>query len=235
MKKYIFIIITVAISVIFSSCNEELENWYTETSSYDGRYVVSQTVEEAKYNEDNATIEDGNEIMLYNTAANVQNEIWLETHIAGVHIKVKTVLTGASAAFNGTGEIQNIVRTYLYGEDESRKGKDLTSTLAAPTAAGLTHPGYDLFSRISVGEGKILPKAATTIGGNPSDSFNLKMILHTDKILFESYQIPKEEWGNPDVPEFAWRIRESSRTPLNDWDEHWTLEGYRYTGYPEDH
>jgi hypothetical protein len=61
--------------------------------------------------------------------------------------------------------------------------------------------------------------------------------MHHDFMQFESYETPEEEWEDPEVPEFAWRVKPGTNTPATaeDWDENWTLAGYRYTGMPEDH
>jgi hypothetical protein len=104
------------------------------------------------------------------------------------------------------------------------------------TAAGQLNDGIQLYTRVTLEEGKIIPKGATTIGGNTSDSVYVKIILHSDLVQFESYTLPEDEWEDPQVPEYAWRLKPGSNTPAPaaDWDEHWTLAGYRYTGFPED-
>jgi hypothetical protein len=227
MKKVIYLTSIFFVVSLFYGCQQEIENWYSETSKFDGKYVVATTCEE--YNDDNTSIEDGIELLVYNSASNVADEIWIDTQIAGVAVKTKVKISGNSDSFKGTVETRNTTHKYYYVVS----GK-LATTLATPNSAGLTNIAYDLYNRITVEEGKIQPKGATTIGGNKSDSFFLKVVLHTDEVTFESYQLPEANWATPGVPSFAWRVKDGSRIPADDWDEHWTLDGYRYTGFPED-
>lgn len=227
MKKTILYTLIAGTTLFYTSCNQELDNWYSATSGLDGRYVVAATCVE--YSDDDTAIEDGHELMIYNTASNAVDEIWIDTEIAGLPIKGKVKFSGSSESFKGAEQSKNIKKKYYY-----IVGGKLSATLAAPTSAGLTNPGYDLYSRITLEEGKILPKAATSIGGNQTDSAYVKLVLHTDEIVFESYQLPEKDWAVPGTPSFAWRIKDGSRTPADDWDEHWTVSGYRFTGFPED-
>lgn len=220
--------------MLFTSCQEELENWYSATADYDGRYVVATTCEE--YSSDDTSIEDGLEVMIYNTAENKANEIWLDTEVAGAHIKGKFALKGSSVAFtDSTTQVANVASSTIYAFTSSG-GLTTVAGLGTPTAAGLENDGVQLYTRITLLEGKILPQKATSIGGNTSDSIYVKTIMHHDYVVLETYQTPEEDWDNPLVPEFAWRKKAGSNTPADDdgWNETWTLTGYRYTGMPED-
>ena len=238
MKKLLYILVIVAVTFAFTSCQEDLENWYSDTAAYDGRFVVATTCEE--YSDDDTSIEDGLELMFYNTADNVTNEIWLDTEVAGQHIKGKFKLTSDPSSFKGNETVNNIASDSYYIDTDY--GLVPFSALYAsyfrvPTSAGQLNDGVQLYTRITLLEGNILPKAATSIGGNTSDSLNVKTIMHHDFMQFESYETPEEEWEDPEVPEFAWRVKPGTNTPATaeDWDENWTLAGYRYTGMPEDH
>lgn len=225
MKKIIYVITIFFVGISFYGCQQELDNWYSETSKYDGRYVVSTAAEEFADGD-----EEGVELLVYNTASNTPDEVWIDTHVYGEHVKTKIKLTGDHTSFQGTGEAVNTDSPIYYIVNGN-----LSSSLAAPNASGLTNLALDMYSRVTFKEGKILPNAATTIGGNPSDSIYMKFVLHTDQLTYESYQLPEEDWATPGVPSFAWRVKEGSRIPATIWDdENWTLSGYRYTGYPED-
>ncbi|MCL1934135.1 MAG: hypothetical protein FWF53_10050 [Candidatus Azobacteroides sp.] len=238
MKKIVYLLCISAPMMFFTSCFEKIDNWYTETSGLDGRYVVATTCEE--YSDDDTSIEDGNEVMIYNTAANVNDEIWIDTYVAGDSIKGKFKITGDASGFKGAaGDAQNVrVTTLLIDTDYGLA--PFTDAYAGyfrvPTAAGQLNDGLQLYTRITLVEGKIIPKGATTIGGNVSDSVYLKTIMHHDYVQFISYQLPEEEWEEEGVPEFGWQLKPGSNSPADadGYDETWTLAGYRYTGFQED-
>ncbi|WP_419033707.1 lipid-binding protein, partial [Dysgonomonas gadei] len=220
-------------ALVFTSCLEEKDNWYTETAALDGRYVVATTC--AEYSSDNTAIEDGEEAMIYNSAANVKDEIWIETHVAGAAVKGKFKITGDASAFKGaTAEAKNVstLLSYIYVNGNFYN----PATYAKPTAVGQLIDGIQLYTRITLVEGKVTPKSATTIGGNISDGVYIKTIMHHDYVQFIGYQTSEDDWEDPNVPEFAWQLKAGSNTPADSdgMDETWTLEGYRYTGYPED-
>ena len=238
MKK-IFCLLPVFITLMFTSCFDEKENWYTNTKDYDGRYSVAVTCEE--YSDDDLDIEDGNELWIYNSSANVDNQIIIDTHIAGLHIRGKFDVVGSPASFNATGgSTPNVVSSLLINNDEFYVVDDdgdpiaYPSSLPVPAGLGEEWGGVQFYSRISLENGKITPQGATTIGGNISDKIYMEITLYFEYLVFESYQIDEKDWAVPGVPEFDWRIKEGSRTNADGWEEHWTLEGYRYTGYPED-
>ena len=237
MKKLIYISI-LSIMVLFTSCFEDKDNWYSETSSYDGRYVVAQSSEES---DDDTVIEDGNELMIYNSAADIENEIIIDFSIAGNPVKGKFNVSGTSANFSTSGTVvKNLSRTVLEDDDYSLTKEDGTSTnnhpsdLETPTVAGTEYTGIQIYARLSLEEGKVIPEGATTIGGNVSDSVYVKVTAYHDYLIIESYQLPEDEWDSPETPKFGWRVKDGSRTNADGKEEHWTLSGYRYTGLPED-
>ena len=46
MKKLIFVLSASLLMMSFTSCFKEIDNWYTETAGYDGRYSVAISCEE---------------------------------------------------------------------------------------------------------------------------------------------------------------------------------------------
>lgn len=232
MKKIIYLFGIPAL-VLFASCQEKLDNWYSATSDYDGRFVVATTCREKS--QDNTSIEDGLEMKIYNTAANQPNEVWIEMKIAKNNIKGKFSLKGDATNFTDS---TTLVKNILAKKDNvlalNDKRDELIAKLPKPASAGLEHNGIQLYTNVTLLEGKILSGKATTIGGNVSDSIYMKAIIHHDFILFESYQTPSEEWADQNVPEFDWMIKDGSNTPAVGWEQQWELHGYRYTGYPED-
>ncbi|MFV0267671.1 MAG: lipid-binding protein [Draconibacterium sp.] len=237
MRKLIYI--SIASLMVLSSCFEEKDNWYSNTRAYDGRFVVAITCEE--YSDDNKTIKDGEEVLLYNSAANVENEIIIDTHVAGHALKGKFSLAGTPLEFSAEEVVvENISRSAelsdndFYVLNESGTPVARPSGLGTPDTADVEYPGVQLYSRLSLLGGNIRPDGATTIGGNTSDSIYVKVKTYCDFVTIESYLLPEEEWNKPDVPEYAWRLKENSRSNASGWEENWTFSGYRYTGFPED-
>lgn len=223
--------------VLFTSCFEDTDNWYSETSSYDGRYVVAQSCEE--YSDDDTAIEDGEELMIYNSATDIENEIIIDFSLAGNPLKGKFNVSGTSASFSASGiVVENLSRTVLEDDDyyvtENGSPVGYPSDLETPTEAGTEYTGMQIYARLSLEEGKVIPEGATTIGGNVSDSAYVKVTAYHDYLIIESYQLPEDEWDSPETPKFGWRVKDGSRTNADGQEEHWTLSGYRYTGFPED-
>jgi hypothetical protein len=237
MRKLIYLLSISFVMVFFTSCFEEIDNWYSETAGYDGRFVVAATCEE--YSSDDTAIEDGHEVLIYNSAANIENEIWIDTHVAGFPVKGKFKVTGSSLEFKAEETADNGSRSAGISDDDFYILEDgipvaYPSDLGAPDGLGEEYDAVQLYARLSLEEGKIIPKGATTIGKNISDSVSLKTTMYFDFLVVESYQIPQEEWVEPETPEYDWRIKEGSRHNADGWEEHWTFTGYRYTGFPED-
>jgi len=237
MKKTILYLGIVAyLAIAATSCNEKLDNWYSATRSYDGRFVVAATCQE--HPSKNAIIEKGNEIYLYNTAANVANEIWLEDVTSKFPLKSKFKLNGTPDGFSGAETADNIKsNSFIYNSTSGEYilfDKSNKADFPVATAVGQIATGYQEYIRATLVEGKILPKAATTPGGNVSDSVYIKLTLITDNVKFISSLVPESDWAKPGVPEYAWTQQAGSNSVDASKDEHWTLAGYRYTGYPED-
>ncbi len=243
MKKIEYCFAITIMAALFTSCFEDVDNWYTNTSEYDGRYVVATTCDE--YSDDDQTIRDGNNLMIYNSATNAQNQIIIDSYVAinkeegiSYHVKGKFSVEGSSSNFNATSSTPNIASSTSLNDDEYLIIIDddfySPSDLDEPTEAGEEVPGVQLYSRLSIDEGKIISKGATTIGGNVSDSVYLAITTYAEYLTIESYQIPEDEWIVPGVPEYGWRVKDGSRTNADGWEEHWKFSGYRYTGLPED-
>ncbi|MDR3367475.1 MAG: hypothetical protein LBO71_10995 [Prevotellaceae bacterium] len=236
MKKFIYTASILA-TLCLASCHEESDSWYSETFDYSGRFVVATTC--AEYEDDNTAIEDGLEVMIYNTAANVANEIWLDLSVAGLPQKGKFKVTGTPREALCAENAENISSHSYYIDTEYGLAPfepSYASYFRVPTATGELNEGIQLYTYITLDTLKILPGAATSIGGNAADSIYLKVTMHHDYVKFESRELARKDWADPDVPEYEWVVKAGSNTPADpaDWDEHWTLAGYRYTGYPED-
>ena len=249
MKKIKYCLALALVTVLFSSCLEEKDNWYTNTKEYDGRYSVAITCDE--YSDHDQTIKAGYELLIYNSAANVENQIIIDSKVAidtehstYFAIKGKFDVEGNISGFKATKSTTNIAASVTdVNDDEFRLLNDdgtvsnyVPSDLDDPEVAGEEYEAIQFYARVSIDEGKITPKGATTIGGNVSDGVYLVITTYPEKLVIESYQLPESKWAVPGVAEFGWRVKAGSRTEVADSEliEHWKFEGYRYTGYPED-
>lgn len=224
MKNRFIYFILVFVGFSFASCDEELEIWDSETLEYSGRYVVEVTdisgADPVVWTE----LADGYEIEIFNTAKNLANEVWLYDHGYIFPMQVKAYLSGTASSF----------------QSESLTFADLGDNIEAislpavpPAGLGETVTEDQSYTRVAVVEGKVLPGAATTIGGNVSDSLYMKLRFLSGSITFNSYSVPVELRADPEVEEFAWEVASMVYNPDN--DETFIISGYRYTGYPEDH
>ncbi|GHT24550.1 hypothetical protein AGMMS4957_17760 [Bacteroidia bacterium] len=235
MKKIILFAVACT-AFIFTSCDNELDNWNSATYEYAGRFVVAATCQE--FPGKSAIIEKGNEIYLYNTASNITNEIWLDDVSGKFPLKSKFSLTGNASGFSAAAAGENVnSRVFIYNATYGEYilfSPSNADDFPVATAAGQTNDGIQEYTRATLQEGKIQPKAATSIGGNVTDGIYLKLTLHTDKVQFQSYLLPAADWETPGVAEYGWELVPNSKTVDVSKDEHWTIAGYRYTGYPED-
>lgn len=222
MKKIGFYVIMASLMLGFTSCFEELDNWESETFEYSGRFVFKLMSEDMQ---DTYVDYDGYEIQIYNTAENVSNVVWMDDHGDIFPLKNKFELTGNASSFKSVTEDFTKLSNNIYSTD------DLPTP--APTAAGQTitedEKGY---IRASILEGKIIPGAATSIGGNASDSLYVKIKLYSGTATYTSYEVPEALRADPKVPEFKWRFTSATHDP--EMDEIYVIGGYRYTGMPED-
>lgn len=98
MKNLIVLISAFFSCAMFlSSCHEDVDNWDSATLDYSGRYVIKLLSEDGQ---EVYLDYDGTEIQIYNTAANVANEIWLDDMKALFPLKSKFFLEGTPAGFS---------------------------------------------------------------------------------------------------------------------------------------
>lgn len=231
MRNLVYII-SAFICIAFTSCFEDKDNWYTNTSALDGRYVVGGTCEE--YDDDNFSVQDGLEVRIYNTASNAADEIWIDGYLVQwgdrFPFKGRFKIQGTQEKFTSTDIV--VINEAYTGQQLINPGvpfgdSGYVSYVPKPTVAGQKTWGLQWYARMTLVEGGIFPKAATTIGGNVSDSIYLKFAMHYDPIEYVS---------NSDL---NWvfdptSVVDPTSAPDATSSEHWVLSGYRYTGFPED-
>lgn len=223
MKNIIYILSILFLTLTVSSCTEDLEIWDSETLDYSGRFVFKLMSEDMA---DTYVDYDGSEIQIYNTVENKANVIWMDDHGDIFPLKSIFQLSGTAASFKSvTEDFAQITNTNILSTE------DLPTP--APTAAGQTVTEDEKsYVKAAIMEGKIIPNAATSIGGNTADSLYVKIKLYSGTATYTSYEISEVLRADPLVPEFRWRFTSATHDPS--LDEIYVIGGYRYTGMPED-
>jgi hypothetical protein len=153
MKKNIYMSLFFAL-ISLSSCeklfemNEQKEpaTEYSPTYPFNGEWYVYYGVKDA----DTTIYDEGNgyfKILIYNTAANTPDSIWITDKNNFWNFKVKAASSPSTKTF----------------------GKE---------AQELLNKAYD--SKVIVQNGKVLLNAATTTGGNTTDSIYMEILFDDD-------------------------------------------------------
>jgi len=218
----LFLVATVMIvGLSFTSCDDEIEIWDSATLDYSGTYVCEVQLEDGTvisgYN-------DSRKIDLYNTDANVADQLWMTDHGKYLEITSKLFLTGDPSSFASKS---------LNYDDLELNHAMVKVPSTKPTAAGETTVKNIWGAKTALVEGKILPKGMTTAAGNVADSIFMKFVFMYGDVTFKSQEVPEAYRANPDVAEFEW-IFDSSVYDATSTDETYVYSGYRYTGFPED-
>jgi len=209
------------VGLSFTSCEEEIEIWDSATLDYSGTYVCEVQLEDGTvisgYN-------DSRKIDLYNTDANVADQLWMTDHGKYLEITSKLFLTGDPSSFASKS---------LNYDDLELNHAMVKVPSTKPTAAGETTVKNIWGAKTALVEGKILPKGMTTAAGNVADSIFMKFVFMYGDVTFKSQEVPEAYRANPDVAEFEW-IFDSSVYDATSTDETYVYSGYRYTGFSED-
>lgn len=221
MKRLIILIgIFLSYAMFLSSCHEEVDNWDSATLDYSGRYVIKLLSEDGQ---DVYWDYDGTEIQIYNTAANVGNEIWMDDFGVLFPLKSKFFLKGTPDSFSSVQSAYDQLTDNLYCYELP---EDM------PVAEGESVTEERWYLRAAIYDGKITKSGFTTKGGNRTDAISFRIKLYSGTATFTSYTLPESEWANPTTPEYAWKQVSVQYDP--ELDETYLVEGYRYTGFDED-
>lgn len=223
MKKIFYLFSILSFAIAFSSCEEDLEIWDSETLEYSGRYVMKLMSEDMS--ETYIDYGDEVELRIYNTSDNIANEVWIDDQGGAFPLKNKFTFTGNSSSFKSTSE------------DFAQLANNIKSTdklpTPAPTAAGQTKTVDEKeYIRAAVLEGKVLPMAATSPGGNKADSLYIKIKLYSGTAIYTSEEVAVELRKDPEKAEFKWIFKSATHDAA--MDEIYVVAGFRYTGMPED-
>jgi len=221
MKKNIIYIAVLIMTLSMSSCKEDVEVWDSNTLGYSGTFFYQL------YSEDNQDLyvdfDHDVQLMIYNTSANVENEIWIDDHDEVFGLKSKFSLQGNSESFSS-------VSTNFTDLENNISAIEAPST--DPTTLNEEVTVDRDYIRTFIVDGKILPSASTTVSGNPVDSIYIKLTLLSGTVSFKSYSVPVEKRDDPEVEQFEWKYE--SATYDNTLDETYVISGHRKTGFAED-
>jgi hypothetical protein len=223
MKKILASLLGAGLLFSMGSCNDDIEIWDSAVLDYSGSYVVQVQAEDGTVYSD---YKDANKIDIYNTSDDVPNELWITDYGKYLEITSKMFLTGDASNF----------------ASKSLDFDDLTLNISVvkedftpnPTALGQDTIVESIWgAKTALVEGKILPKAMTTIGGNVADSIYMKIVFMYGDVTYKSVEVPEAYRADPEVAEFKWKI-ESSAYDATSADETYVYSGHRLTGFSED-
>lgn len=218
--------------LLLASCQKDVEVWDSATLDYSGRYVFRILNTDGSVEQDYS----GAEFQIYNTAANVANEVWFDDFENFFAFKSKLFLSGSTDAFTSTltdyDKLPDNQYTFSTVSGDYAYGIGLALPSTAPTATGQSTTEDRFYLRGCISEGKITKNGFTTKGGNQTDGIRFKITLYGGTMTFTSYELPESSWADPNTPEYAWRI--VSVDYDSEYTEEYYIEGFRYTGYPED-
>lgn len=217
MNKIKIILLSLFVGFALAGCEQEgPEVWDSATLEYSGRWIVGVY-------EGTTEIMSGEEIQIYNTAANLPNEVWIDWFNV---LKGKCKLNGNAAAFSTASDATNIAPF------ESAVLKKVKDTI--PNAAGQVLPYILAYNQFTVSDGKIVLGGATTPGKNTADAISFKITLKSFTFNYVSVKTDPATWADPTKPEYGWEMDNNSLTYDSSSDEAYDIRGFRYTGFDED-
>ena len=220
-NKIIYLLLIAVFSVSITSCEEDLEIFDSNTLDYSGTfyYELYDDASELQWPYIHAQ-----SMMLYNTSANVANEIWFENFDAGsLHIKSKFFLNGTSESFQSSS---------MNFADLPNNEAAIAAPSTKPTGLGESVSVDREYIRNAIEAGNITVNGETTVSGNPVDGIYIKFKMLSGTVNFTSYSIPVAERADPEVEQFDWLYE--SATYDSTLDESWIFSGHRKTGFAVD-
>ncbi|RXQ96752.1 hypothetical protein EO244_03735 [Ancylomarina salipaludis] len=221
INKLFLVASVIIVGLSFTSCDEKIEIWDSATLEYSGTYVYELKNEDAT-----ATYvgySDQNKIEIFNTSANVENEVIIYDHGKMFPLKSKFIFSGNATSFASKS---------LLFDDLTNNEEAVVLPEDAPTAITDTLSEDRDYLRAAVVEGSIIKDGMTTIGGNVADSLYFKIVLYSGTANFKSVAVPVEYRANPDKEEFEWELVSVVRDAAK--DKTYVISGHRYTGFSED-
>lgn len=211
MKK-LFIFLSILMAGFFVACDEDLEIWDSETLDYSGRWYF-----EVQGEDGNLLKEYGSHILhTYNSAANVEDEFWIDD--------VRNVL-GIKVKFNIEGDPSNFKSNDVSESAAGQNMKGYPSLGGEPEGEGESEVVADYFNKATILDGKILKGAGLSKSGDAVDSIYLKLNLFAGEIVYNSVY--------DDVTDsYIWD--EGTFSYYSDPDSVVVISGTMYTGFEED-
>ena len=214
--------LTVATIVALVSCESRPELYNSATLDYAGRFVMTEfTIARGDYGlpgDGDTTLVIDDELAIYNTTADVANEIWVKCD--GLDVYAKQTISGSPESFTSQWGVnmKGIVAA-----------DDLPLTLAAGRDT-IIDSVDDAAMRIVLAS--IVKNGTTSPGGNTVDALNAKVEFCQAKVFYKSLLRDKSVWADSTIAEYGWKF---SHIEAYDGTAYsFVINGYRYTGLPED-
>lgn len=222
MRTIKFIALAIAASAALVACKSEPWIYNSATLDYAGRFVMYDL------NGDGADLSGylgGEELRIYNTAADVATEIWLDDAQHFFPFKAKLSISGSPSNFASTAPGVNII-AISENVPGTVLGAGVRDTVLAMSGK------YACPVEVSIASAQIVKGGAQSIGGNTADALNIELKLSYGYIVYESVVKARNLWADSTVAEYGWEYR--AAIPVHSNDETYTIKAYRYTGMPED-
>ena len=214
MNKIYLIILSIALVLFISSCQEVFDPGATEAESYAGDwyYGVYGGEGDLQYPID-ALYSYESPLLTYNTSSNTSNEIWVDDQDLYWGLKAKVTVTGDAMSFS-SGEGINL--SYV-AEPE------------APASGGVTiKDTIDDYAIFKIDEAKIMTGAATVWADRehaPADSIYMKFTFYPAVFTYVSKEIDTESTGKKII------LERTGYEILPDWSDTYIIQGHRQTGW----
>ncbi len=217
MRTYFKLFLMVG-TLIFASCEKEVENWSTEAVEYAGKFIT-------KYYDGKKLIKayNTNQTVLYvsNTATNTDKQIFVKANYMGIQSKFD--IAGTPAEFKSVSSSfakahNNLLAIGVPG--------------TPPTSASDVISDDRANVKVAIVSASIKKGGYTTAAGNVTDKFDMTIKSYGGTVSFKAKVKPKEKWVKPNVPEYEWILDKIVEYPAA--NKTYRIEGFRHTGFHED-
>lgn len=222
MRTIKFIALAAAAAAALVACESKPYIYNSATLEYAGRYVMYELDGDG---EDLTGYLEGEELRIYNSAADVATEIWLDDPNHFFPFKAKLSISGAPSGFASTapGFSVTAVENFYPGTVTSAGMRDTVRAKKGST---------DYPVEVAIVNAQIVKDGAKSIGGNTADALNMELKLTYGYIVYESVVKARNLWADSTVAEYGWEFRNVISDPKT--AETYKIKAYRYTGMPED-
>lgn len=222
MRTIKIIALAIAAAAALVACKSDPYIYNSATLDYAGRFVVYDLSLDGK---DYSSSLEGEELRIYNSAADVATEIWLDDADQYFPFKAKLSISGSPSSFASTAPGVNTIAI-----NENMPGTVLGAGVLDTVLA--KHGKSNSPVEVAIASAQIIKDGAQSIGGNTADALNIELKLTYGYIVYESVVKARNLWADSTVAEYGWEYR--SVIPVSSTVKNYSIKAYRYTGMPED-